>query len=106
MILWGKTYASRSEEKRLPRGERSFSKSLMTFGIRALRLTFWDLRFEDFLDCHPYLIRALKGMSAAIATHHFYRSGGDYCFLLPPVNPASYYCYLLPFIATATYSLL
>ena len=48
MILWGKTYASRSEEKRLPRGERSFSKLLITFGIRALRFVFWDLRFEDF----------------------------------------------------------
>ena len=105
MILWGKTYASRIEEKRLPRGERSFSKLLITFGIRALILAFWDLRVGTcVLDCRLNLIRAPKRISAAIASHHFYCSADNYCFLLPPVNPAAfYYCYLLPFIATASY---
>ena len=54
------------------------------------------------LDCRPNLIWALKRISAAIASHHFYCSAGDYRFLLPPVNPASCCC-LLTFIATASY---
>ena len=113
MILWGKTSASRIEEKRLPRGERSFSKSLMTFGIRALRLAFWDSRFGTrvlglaFWDSRfrlsPQFDPGAKQLSTAIASHHFHYAACYYCFLSPPVNSASYYCYLLPFIATASY---